>query len=139
MHLILRKDDILKIIRKLNVSKAHGHDDISIRMLKICDSVITEPLSIIFKNCIDCGVFPDTWEMSHIIPAHKKNDKRSLNNYRPVSLLPICGNIFERIIFNNVFLFLEDNSLLTPNQSGFRPNDSCINQLLSAQYIFYVN
>ena len=138
LHLILRKDDILKIIRKLNVSKAHGHDDISIRMLKICDSVITEPLSIIFKNCIDCGVFPDTWEMSHIIPAHKKNDKRSLNNYCPVSLLPLCGKIFERIIFN-VFLFLEDNSLLTPNQSGFRPNDSCINQLLSAQYIFYVN
>ena len=50
----IKKDDILKIIRKLNVNKAHGHDDISIRMLKICDSVITEPLSIIFKNCIDC-------------------------------------------------------------------------------------
>ena len=60
--------------------------------------------------------------MSHIIPAHKKNDKCSLNNYPAVSLLPICGNFFERIIFNNVFLFLEDNNLLTPNQSGFRPN-----------------
>ena len=90
----IKKDDILKIIRKLNVNKAHGHDDISIRMLKICDSVITEPLSIIFKNYIDCGIFPDTWKMFHIIPAHKKNDKRSLNNYRPVSLLPICGKNF---------------------------------------------
>ena len=68
--------------------------------------------------------------MSHIIPAHKKNDKRSLNNNRPVSLLPIFGKVFERIIFTNAFLFLEDNNLLTPNQSGFRPNDSCINQLL---------
>ena len=75
--------------------------------------------------------------MSHIIPAYKMNDKRSLNNYRPVSLLPICGNIFEIIIFNNVFLFLEDNSLLTPNQSGFRPNDSCINQLLSIVHSIY--
>ena len=89
------------------VSKAHGSDDVSIRMLKICDSVITEPLSIIFKNCIDCGVFPDTWEMSHIIPAHKKNDKRSLNNYRPVSLLTICGKVFERIIFNSAFYFMK--------------------------------
>ena len=59
-------------------------------MLKNCDSVITQPLIIIFKNCIDCGVFPDTWKISDIIPAHKKNDKRSLNNYHPVSLLPIC-------------------------------------------------
>ena len=64
-------------------------------MLKICDSVITEPLSIIFKNCIDCGVFPGTWKMSHIMQAHKKNEKRSLHNYRPVSLLPICGKNFE--------------------------------------------
>ena len=75
--------------------------------------------------------------MSHIIPAHKKNDKCSLNNYRPVSLLPICGKIFERIIFTNVFLFLEDNNLLAPNQSSFRPNDSCINQLLSIVHSIY--
>ena len=77
--------------------------------------------------------------MSHIIPAHKKNDKGSLNNYRPVSLLPICGKFFERIIFNNVFLFLEDNNLLTPNQSGFRPNDSYINQLLSIVHSIYLD
>ena len=137
LTLNINKDDILKIIRNLNVNKAHGHDEVSIRMLKICDSVITEPLSIIFKNCIYCGVFPDTWKMSHIIPAHKKNDKRSVNNYRPVSLFPICGKVFERIIYNNVFLFLEDNKLLTLNQSGFRPNDSCINQLLSIVHSIY--
>ena len=120
------------------VSKTHGSDDISIRMLKICDSVITEPLSIIFKNCIDCRVFPGTWKMPHIIPAHKKNDKRSLNNYRPVSFSPISGKFFERIIFN-VFLLLEGNNLLTPNQSGFRPNDPSINQLLSIVYSIYLD
>ena len=47
----IEKDDILKVIRKLNVNKAHSHDEISIRMLKICDSVIIEPLSSIVKNC----------------------------------------------------------------------------------------
>ena len=91
----IKKDDILKIIRKLNLGKVHGHGDISIRMLKICDSVITEPLSIIFKNCIDCGVFPDTWKMSHIIPAHKKNDKRSLNNYHPVCFTCLWKNFWK--------------------------------------------
>ena len=120
----------------LNVNKAHGHDDISIRMLKICDSVLTEPLSIILNNCTDHGVFPYTWKMSHIIPIHKTNDKRSLNNYRPVSPLPICGKIFERTIFN-VFAFLDNNNLRTPKQSGFRPNDSCISQLLSTVHSIY--
>ena len=131
------KDDILKIIRNLNVNKAHGHDEISIRMLKICDSAVTEPLSILFKNCIGSGIFPNIWKMSHIIPTHKKNDKCLINNYRPVSLLPICSKIFERIIYNPVFLYLENNNLLTPNQSGFRPNDSCVNQLLSIVHKIY--
>ena len=131
------KTDIIKIIRNLNVNKAHGHDNISIRMLKICDSAVTEPLSILFKNCIKSGIFPNNWKMSHIIPTYKKNDKHCIKNYRPVSLLPICSKIFERIIYNPVFLYLENNNLLTPNQSGFRPNDSCINQLLSIVHKIY--
>ena len=53
------EDDILRIIRNLNVDKAHGHDNISMRMLKICDSVVVEPLSLIFKSCIDSGIFPN--------------------------------------------------------------------------------
>ena len=56
----------------------------------------------------------------------QKNDKRGINNYRPVSLLPICGKIFEHILYNPLFLYLESNNLLTPHQSGFCPNDSCI-------------
>ena len=119
------KEDILKIIRNLNVNKAHDHDNISIQMLKICDSVLVEPLSQIYKNCINSGVFPDIWKKSHIIPSYKKNDKCCINNYRPVSLLPICGKIFERILHNTLFLYLERNNLLTPHQSGFCPNDSC--------------
>ena len=98
--------------------------------------MLTEPLSIIFNNCIDHGVFPDTRRVSHIIPIHKTNDKRSLNNYRPVFLLHICRKIFERTIFN-VFAFLENNNLLTPKQSSFRSNDSCISQLLSTVHSIY--
>ena len=65
--------DTRKIIRNLNVKEAHGHDDISIRMLKICDSEVAEPLSLIYKNCRDSGIFPDIWKRSHIIPTYKKN------------------------------------------------------------------
>ena len=60
-------------------------------------------------------------------------------NYQPVSLLPICGKIFERIIFNPIFEYLEENSLLCPNQSGFHPFDSYENQLLSIVHDIYAN
>ena len=85
------------------------------------------------------GFFPNNWKKSNIVPIHKKGDKQLLQNYRPVSLLPICGNIFERIIFNPIFEYLEKNSLLCTNQSGFRPFDSCENQLLSIIHDIYAN
>ena len=74
---------------------------------------------------------------SNIIPVHKKNDKQLVNNYRPISLLPIFGNIFEKIIFNRIYNFLSEENLLNNNQSGFRPSDSCINQLLSITHEIY--
>ena len=57
----------------------------------------------------------------------KRVDK---NNYRPISLLPICGKIFKKLFFDCIYKHLTDNQLITPNQSGFRPGDSTINQLL---------
>ena len=44
--------------------------------------------------------------------------------------MPIFGKIFEKIIFNKIYNFLLEEKLLNPNQSGFRPSNSCINQLL---------
>ena len=57
--------------------------------------------------------------------------KQILKNYRPVSLLPICGKVFERLIYNSLFEYFIENDLISPNQSGFKPGDSCTNQLIS--------
>ena len=53
-------NDILKIIRSLNINKAHGHDGISVRMIKMCDESLVQPLSLIFRVCIDTGIYPDS-------------------------------------------------------------------------------
>ena len=55
------KDDILQIINNLDPNKAHGHDEISIRMLKICGDSICRLLNIIFKTCLRTGIFPLEW------------------------------------------------------------------------------
>ena len=59
------------------------------------------------------------------------------NNYRPISLLPICGKILEKIVFDQVYAFLSANNLLSQNQSGFRPGDSTIFQLLPITSTIY--
>ena len=94
------EDEILKIIRALNIHKAHDHDDISIRMIKMCDKSLIKPLTILFQNSTKSSCYPVIWKRSNIIPVHKKNDKKLVENYRPISLLPIFGKTFEKIIFD---------------------------------------
>ena len=130
-------DDIVKIIKSLDPNKAHGHDEISIRMIKLCATSISKPLSILFINCFKNQCFPNEWKKANIVPVYKKNDKQLIKNYRPVSLLPVCSKIFEKVIFNSLFKYLEDNNLLNGNQSGFRPGDSCVHQLLSITHEIY--
>ena len=131
--------EILKIIRALNINKVHGYDDISIRMIKICDKSLLKPLILLFKNSSQSSCYLDIWKRSNIIHAQKKSDKQLVNNYQPISLLPIRGKLFEKIIFNKIYNFLLEESLLNLNQSGFHPGDSFINQLLAITHeIFQV-
>ena len=81
--------------------------------------------------------FPSEWKKGNVVPIHKKDDKQFLSNYRPASLLPICGKISERLIFNEMFKFFIENELISPNQSGFKPGDSCTNQLLAITHEIY--
>ena len=76
-------------------------------------------------------------EKANIAPVHKKRNKQSLENYGPISLLPICSKIFERLIYREMFTFFTENNLISPNQSGFSPGDSCVNQLLAITHEIY--
>ena len=122
---------IIGIINKLNKKKAHGYDGISIAMLQLCPKEVARPLCIIFNRCLVNGVYPQMWKQANVQPVHKKNGRQDKTNYRPISLLPICGKIFEKIVFDSIYSFLLHNNLLSENQSGFRPGDSTINQLLA--------
>ena len=130
-------DDILKIIRNLDPNNAHGHNLISIRMVKLCDVSLCKPLELIFKSCFESGKFSLEWKKANVVPAYKKGDKQLLKIYRPISLLPIAGKKFERILYNNMFEFFTKNNLISHSQSEFKPGDSCVNQFLSITHEIY--
>ena len=125
------EEAITKVISKLNAKKAHGVDQVSIAMLKLCSSEISKPLKMIFDNSMAAGKFPSSWKLANVQPVHKKNSRQLKSNYRPISLLPIFSKIFEKIIFDSMYGFLVENELISKHQSGFRPGDSTINQLLA--------
>ena len=123
--------DIFAIIKNLDPNKPHGWDNISIRMIKLCEKSIVYPLKLIFEASLKGWEFPDYWKKANLVSVHKKESKSLVNNYRPISLLPIFGIIFERLILKDLFNYFHKNKLFTKCQSGFLPGDSCISQLLS--------
>ena len=128
---------IFQLIKNLDPNKAHGYDDISVKMLKLCAPSICKPLTLLFENCLRSGEFPNVWKRSNIVPVHKKGDKQLIKNYRPVSLLPICGKLMEKLMFNSIFNFIDTRNMLSVHQSGFRPGDSCVHQLISIVHEIY--
>ena len=89
-------------------------------MIKLCDKSILQAISLIYKNCINSGIFLNIWNIwkkSNVVPVHKKIDKQFVVNYRPVPILRIFGKILQRFIFNSLFEFLHEKNLLNENQS----------------------
>ena len=84
-------DKIAKVILNLDLNKAHSYNNISIVMMKVCGPSIYKPLEKILNQCLETGVFPSEWKKHNIVPIHIKGDKQTLKDYRPVSLLSICG------------------------------------------------
>ena len=122
---------IFRIILSLNSKKAHGCDGISINSLKICAPVVAKPLNLIFTKSLLESKFPNAWKFANVQPVHKKDSRETKSNYRPISLLPVCGKILKKIVYNDLYTFLVNNNLITKHWSGFRPGDCTINQLLS--------
>ena len=71
----ISEEKILCIIRSLNSDKAHGWDEISVRMKKLSDAALILTLETISSNCLRQGVFPEIWKHANVVPVHTKNEK----------------------------------------------------------------
>ena len=91
---------------------------------------MAQPLYLIFRKSLDEGVVPDDWKQANVTPIYKKGKKIDPSNYRPISLTSVPCKVMERIVKNSIIDHLEQNSLLSKHQHGFRSNRSCLTQLL---------
>ena len=112
---------IAKIIRNLNSKKAHEHDNISIRMLKICVDTFSKPLELILSRPLS---------QAHILLIGKRVISFLFTKKLISKTLNITDRYIAKFLKGFQFFFLENN-LITQKQSGFKPGASCINQLLS--------
>ena len=88
---------VLRLLEDVKVNKACGPDGISARIVRECAREIATPLTILFRQSLTQGIFPNKWKEANIVPIHKKGSSKLAVNYRSISLLPLMGKILERI------------------------------------------
>ena len=126
---------VVKLLKAIDVSKATGLDKIPNRLLKITADVVAPCLTGIFNQSLVTSIFPSDWKMAKVSPIFK-ND---WNNYRPISIIPTAGKIFRKIIYDQLYQYLNENGLLNSGQSGFRSLHSTLTALLGTNDNWCVN
>ena len=126
-------EDVALQIKLLNPSKSNDTYDLPVSFLKISKHVIAPYLADLYNLCITDSVFPTRLKLAKVIPVYKSGDKTQPSNYRPISLLSHFSKIFEKLVSTNVLSFLAQNSILCPQQFGFRQGLSTSLALLTLQ------
>ncbi len=112
-------DEIISITKNLKNSAA-GFDNIKTEIIKHVIHVLSNPLSHIFNLSFAEGTFPDDLKIAKVTPIFKKDDPKYYTNYRPVSVLPMFSKILEKLTYNRLMKYINENNILYKHQFGFR-------------------
>ena len=115
----IQDQELRDSVGKLKNSKSFS-DDISSFFLKLALPFVAKSLQKIFSTSLETSKFPDTWKTARVAPIFKDGDKFIRSNYRPISVLPVVSRLFEKLVFNQLYKYLDSNRLLSNGQSGFR-------------------
>ena len=88
---------------------------------------------------IETGMYPSQLKHAKIVPIFKSDDKEEPGNYRPISLLSNLNRIFEKLMYNRLKIFIDQNNTLCSSQYGFREGHSTNHALLDIVNKIYTN
>ena len=114
-------EEITDIIGNLKSSSSSGYDNIPIKIVKFCAIELAPIMAHINNQSLQEGVFPDVLKVAKVVPIYKSGDKKSVGNYRPISILTSFSKISEKIVHSRLENYLIVNTIIHKNQFGFRP------------------
>ena len=120
----LNENDIIKLVTKLEAGKSAGHDGLSVTILKWCLPYISAPLVCIFDAFMRMGSYPSIFKLAKVTALFKGGIESEVDNYRPISVLPVLNKVFEKVIHNQLIDFLDLHNVLFKQQFGFRKKHS---------------
>lgn len=125
------ESEVHSFIMNLPNNSAAGVDGIKAEPLKAVSQYISLPLSHICNLILSTGVFPDKLKIARVSIIHKGGNENDLNNYRPISVLPIFSKVIERVLYVRITNFCSQENIITKQQYGFQKKKSTEQALLS--------
>jgi hypothetical protein len=116
--------EVLRILESLNPYKPAGVDNIPPKVVKDAATEIAKPLVILASRSLQCGQFLSAEKIARITPVYKSDEKTLLDNYRPISTLPVFSKVLEKLVYYRISRYLEEHDLFNNYQYGFRQNRS---------------
>ena len=113
------KSECIDVISRLTNRKTDVNS-ISIGMLKNFREILSLPLVKLINISFETVFFPDMIKIACITPIPKLSNPKVVSHYRPISVIHIISQIFERCFFNRLCSFMDRFSILSPFQFGFR-------------------
>ena len=101
---------VLSELRNIDANKAVGPDGIHGTVLKMYAATLVFSITKIFNLSFNLGQIPSDWKTANVVPVHKKGDKCNIENYRPISLTSLVMKVMEKIIWNELYLYLRGYS-----------------------------
>jgi hypothetical protein len=110
-------------------SKAFGNDNLNITLIVLCCPFIIPHLTYLINCCILQSYFPKNWKFANVIPLPKKNNPTEFGHLRSISLLPVLSKVLEKVMEQQISLYVQNKNILPIKQSGFRKGHSCTSAL----------
>lgn len=126
---LITEADVLSSIAKLKKDMTSGDDCIPGVMVRECAAVLTRPLLALYTLIVNRSFFPSAWKVAKVIPIFKQGDRKSITNYRPVSVLPHFAKILEHILYTRIYISIKP--FLSQHQHGFIPGRSTNTNLVN--------
>ena len=126
--IVVTTEEVTKLLTSLDSSKAPGPDNLPAIVLKKCTNTLAPSITAFINSSFLNGYCLSAWKTANICPVHKKDKKTEVENYRPISLMPILAKVQERCVLNRLLPHI--SPCLFNMQHGFLKGLSCTTQLL---------
>ena len=123
-------ETVQKIITSFESKSSCDIMGYSTKLIKRTSDKIVTPLTHIINLSLTEGSFPESLKTSRVCPVFKQNDRQNMNNYRPISCLPVFSKIFEKVAYDQLSAYLISHNIIHPHQFGFQQGKNTTHALL---------